>query len=438
MIKRFFYGGSWVLGGQVLGSLSGVVLNGLIARLLVPEEVGAYFLTFSLVSVAALLVQLGLNQTIVRLIAESMGTGDPNRAKSVVVKSFFLCALASLLMFFGFVIGGGEWIARNVFNSSIMERIIWLGGLWVAVIAFQNLFAESFRGFHDIRLASIFGGLLTSIISSLLFALIWIFQGHSNLTQIVIFSISAGIMSTIVSGFLLQKKLSGFENGKNLRFSEIFNIAGSLLVANLAAFILTQADIWILGSFRSQEEVAIYGAASRLVIFVTMPLMVINSVISPIISEMFSQEKKIELEVLLRTTATIAGIPALGGFLICLFFGASVLEFVYGPFYREGTIILILLALGRLGNVLVGSCGLTLIMTGHQATLMGITLVSGAIAVGGAFLLVGPYGAVGVSGIVSLTMLLRNIFMLYFARKKSGVWTHVRFSIFRFNQIFSR
>ena len=56
LFNRLFCGGSWVFGGQVLGSISSVVLNGLIARLLVPEEVGAYFLTFSLVSVVALSV----------------------------------------------------------------------------------------------------------------------------------------------------------------------------------------------------------------------------------------------------------------------------------------------------------------------------------------------------------------------------------------------
>jgi len=46
----------------------------LLARLLTPDEMGAYFLTFSLVSVSALVAQLGMGQTVVRLVVGAMAS----------------------------------------------------------------------------------------------------------------------------------------------------------------------------------------------------------------------------------------------------------------------------------------------------------------------------------------------------------------------------
>ena len=39
---------------------------------------------------------------------------------------------------------------------------------WAALQSFQILTSETFRGFHDIRLASIFGGVITGSLSVLL------------------------------------------------------------------------------------------------------------------------------------------------------------------------------------------------------------------------------------------------------------------------------
>jgi O-antigen/teichoic acid export membrane protein len=41
-----------------------------------------------------------------------------------------------------------------------------------------------------------------------------------------------------------------------------------------------------MGAFRPHTEVAVYGAASRLVILVAMPLVIVNSVVPPLIAGM--------------------------------------------------------------------------------------------------------------------------------------------------------
>ena len=63
--QKLVRGGAWALTGKILAALSGLGVNALLARLLTPEEMGVYFLTLSLVTIASLFAQMGMTQTVV-------------------------------------------------------------------------------------------------------------------------------------------------------------------------------------------------------------------------------------------------------------------------------------------------------------------------------------------------------------------------------------
>jgi len=62
--------------------------NTLLTRLLPPEEIGIYFLLFSLVSVLALTAQAGMQQVIVRLVVEARSTGSTHLAISAIRSAY--------------------------------------------------------------------------------------------------------------------------------------------------------------------------------------------------------------------------------------------------------------------------------------------------------------------------------------------------------------
>ena len=426
--QKLLKGASWAFAGKVAAALAGLAVNALLARLLTPKEMGAYFLTFSFVMLASTMAQLGLTQTIVRLVAESMGTDRPGRARQAILLVIRLTAVGAFVVAAILAFGGGQWVAEKVFHSALMAQVMGLVAVWVVALTFQSVMAEVFRGFHDIRLASLFSGLSTAVLAMLMFAGLWLVQGHADLNQVILLMVIAGLSSVTLSTLLLGKRLTALPKLEtSISLQEVFPIAWPLWLTNLTLFVLSQADLWLLGIFRAQDEVAIYGAAARLVAFVAMPLLVVNAVVQPIIAEMYSRNNKDKLERVLRTTATMAGIPAfivLGLFVI---WGNNILALVFGDFYKSGGGILFILSLGQLANVWAGSCGLTLMLTGHQMTMLAITMISGSITVVGALLLVGPYGAVGVASSAAFGMVLQNVFMLVSVKRKVGIWTHIRF-----------
>jgi len=69
--RRLLAGGVWVVTGKVITAVSRLAATALLARLLTQEEMGAFGLAFSFVIVGAMAGQLGLQQAVVRLVAES-------------------------------------------------------------------------------------------------------------------------------------------------------------------------------------------------------------------------------------------------------------------------------------------------------------------------------------------------------------------------------
>jgi O-antigen/teichoic acid export membrane protein len=434
--KRLLSGGAWAFGGKVVTAITVAAVNALLTRLLAPEEMGAYFLTFSLVSVAAILGQIGMDQTVVRLVAESLGTDKPRRARAAVRTVFLYGGLGTLVVAGILALGTGQWLARQAFDSPLLEGVIGLAVAWVVVIACQSLLAETFRGFHDIRLATLFGGLVKGVLSVILFAFLWRLQGHADLGQVLSLSIVAGGTSALIAGLLLRRKVSSLEGGGQIQDREVLAIAWPLLTTNLVLLAFAQTDVWILSAFHPLDEVAIYGAAAHLVVLVSMSLSIVNAVMPPSIAEMYAQGKKRELEHVLRTVATLSGIPAFVGSVGFILLGAPILGLVFGDYYRQGAMVLALLSVGNLVNVWTGSCGLSLRMTGHQVTMMKIAICRGFFTAAGALWLVRDYGAVGVASTTALSSILLNILTLFLVRKKIGIWTHARFALPSIRQIF--
>lgn len=438
--RRLLAGGAWALGGRIGTVFSALATNALLARLLTPRELGAYFLAFSLVMFGAQAGSLGLNQAVVRFVAESLGLDQPGRARRVVTLVLSIGALGTLGVGFAYSLFG-DVLAKNLFHSPALVAVTGLVAGWMMVMTFQLLLSETFRGFHDINLATVFGGLASGAILTACLGVLWLLKEQATLANVVLLAIGSGLASSLLAGWTLNRKIArlpskGVESW--LSAGEVLQVASPMLVSSLALFAIAQADIWVLGTFRSQEEVAIYGAAARVVLLVAMPILIVNAIISPPIAEMYAQGRKRELERLVRTTVTLALLPTLAVLMSFMLLGSYILGVVYGEYYRQGATVLVLLSVGYLANVWAGPSGTALVMTGHQTTMMMIAVLSGVFVICGALLVVQDYGAVGVAGVAATSMILQNALALLFVKKRSGFWTHASFSMLSARMLFRR
>ncbi len=422
--QRLLAGGFWVLAGKVVTASSRLLVMAVLARLLSQETMGAFGLALSVVTGGAMVGQLGLQQAVVRLVAESLGTDRPGRARSALAMVFRYCGLGNLAVAAILLLGGGSWLALDVWNSPVLAGSMAAVAVWVVVTSFQVLISECFRGFQDLRLATLFGGVITWAVTLAVLGLVYLLADEISLLLVI--SIIGGATTTsLVVGFsMLRRRMKALGPPSALRPRELFSISLPLWVNVLTAFALTQSDLWILGAFIPNEDIAVYFGAMQLVVLVSMSLMLVNLVVPPFIADLYARGEKKRLERILRHTATIAGVPALFALLAFVFFGGPILGMVYTPAFRTGAVVLALLSIGKLVNVLTGSCGVTMSMTGHQTALMGITLFTSACTLCGCLLVVREYGMVGVAAVVCAGTIFQNLAMWLGTKYFTGMWTH--------------
>jgi O-antigen/teichoic acid export membrane protein len=442
--RRLLSGSTWAFGSKILVASTGLISSALLARLLTPQALGTYFLAFSILNVGTSLGQLGLTGTVVRLVAEGMGLSLFGRVRRVISVVLGVGTLGAVGVGLAYLLLGND-LAKAVFNAPALAAITGLVAGWLLVGTLQGLLAETFRGFHDIRLASILGsqpgggttGVATLALLTASLLVLWLVNGQATLATVVLLAICSGAVNTLVAGWLLHRKVTrlptptldeGPKADPKRVLREAVSISLPLLIVTLVMMVRTNGDIWTLGAFLPQGELALYGAANRLVSMVTMPMAIVTAVAPPLIAEMYSQGNREDLEHALRNTATLTGIPALLASIVCIFFAGPILGLVYGNYYREAAVVLALLSIGLLASVLAGSCGIVLSYTGHQKTQMVITIATSAATLIAMLATAEPYGIAGVAMSKTAGLVLQNGIVLIVVKRKTGMWTHVGFS----------
>jgi len=424
--SRMLSGGAWVLFGKTITVLCTLANDALLTRILGEDGYGTYVAAFSLVSVAAVAGQLGLHQAAVRFIASSMGLQQPGRARETLRLIFRWAVIGGLGVFLLLVSGLGGYLVVRYWQAPELAASMGTVAVWAVLVSFQVITSECFRGFKDLRFAALFGGAITGIINVGLLTVIFFGGGKTPIAVILQVVVIAAALSLGV-GLVVLYRLHGsalpIDRG-SLTTGELFHTAAPLWAIIVVNTLLAHADRWILLAFLPKAEVGYYGVAARLVMVVSQSLILINLLVPPYIAELYAKGEKQRLERILRQTAALAAIPALAVLLVFVFAGGPLLGLFYPDSYRAAAGILAILSVSKLVNVLTGSSGITMAMTGHQHILMRIAVVTSGLSIVTCYFMVQRWGAVGVAATVSIGSSLVFIFQWLATKKYTGMWTH--------------
>jgi O-antigen/teichoic acid export membrane protein len=429
--RRLMRGSATVFVGMAAATVLTLVANAILARLLGHGQLGSYFLVFSMVTLGTTIAQMGLDRTVVRLVASSRGIGQRGRALEAIGLIFRIGALVSLGVAALVALGGGRFLAIHVYHSTAVAGVTGLAACWIVVNALLSLTAETFRGMQRFGRATLFSGLAVDVALVVAFGALYLRGAHPSLATAVTVSTAATAATLAIGLLMLRRPVLRMRGGRGMAdTAEIVGSSLPLLITSLASFLVgTGVDLWVVGHFRPTPDVALYGAASRLVFFVATPLIIVSQVVPPIIAELHARGERAQLERALRTVATIAGFPAAIVLIAFVAAGPWIMGTVYGGFFRQGATVLAILSCARLMAVVTGSSGVTLTMTGHQRTMMTITVATGVCSLAAEVLLAPRYGITGVAAATCAAQIVQNILQLTFARIRAGIWTHASFSL---------
>jgi O-antigen/teichoic acid export membrane protein len=400
----------------------GLLVVTLTTRLLSPEDAGRFFVLYSFCSVAAIIIGCGQSMSAVRLVSEALALKSPGRAKQAMYAALRIVAFAAFIYAALLCLPPVQAVLAQLLQFDLNVPILALLFAWTVGLALQSLLAELFRGMHDILRASIFGGLCSSLLS--LMALVGsLVLFTPSLLVFVGLVVSATLLASAVAGSSLYRLTRHLPRGPESAWRSVLSLSLPFWGTSVVLVVLGQADLWILNQLSNSESVALYGAATRLTQLLTLPLLVINAALIPVISEQHALGQHQRLQEVLRTSAAMAALPAILALLLFAVAGSWLLGLFFGDVYRQAHGLLVILAAGQCVNVLGGSAGYTLLMTGHQRDMFLITVASGAAMCVLAVALGSQLGATGVAIGAATGLAVQSLVMCWAVWRRLGLIT---------------
>jgi O-antigen/teichoic acid export membrane protein len=363
MLRKLARGSGVVFVGKMLNSGFQYIFVLVLGRFLGAGDMGLFFLGLSILRLANTAAMLGFNTGLQRFVPEYTAQGSPQKARQAIRLAFLSSFLFSVALSGVMYLLAGT-LAERFFKEPSLVGVLELFALCLPLYTVFQILISSLRSLGNIDGYTLHSS-LTFPGSMLLFTCVAVFF-KENL-QWVLLAYLASLVFANFAGFLrLRKDLpvgkpslsEDFETGKLLGYSV------TLMGSGVLGFFLVWMDTLMLGFLGTSQQVGIYSAAARIAIFSNLLLTSINTIMGPTISRLFTSGDMPGL-----ASAYKAGVRwiihiSLPIYLILFVFADEIMG-LYGSGFLFGSQALIILSVGQLINVSVGSAGYLLSMTGR-------------------------------------------------------------------------
>jgi O-antigen/teichoic acid export membrane protein len=389
-----------------------------IARVLDIGDAGAFFLGFSILTVLWSVGSLGMPMALVRFLG---GYSAQNKWIEIsMVMSFAAKAVLVFSSVLGIIICFTSGSLESLFSfSESASFVIGIISIAIPIMAINNLIAFSFQGIHKTTISIYLQNISTPMLTSIILLCFGFFTNIINLSVVsYVFVFSSCV--TLVTAFWFWLRQPGLsfcrKRSKNTAF---LKSARFLYVSTIMGLFVQWSGIITLGIFVKDEEVALFSVAQRISMLTSFVLIAVNLVVAPRFAAIFSSGSLSELKEISIFCSRLMLLVATPVLIIMLLF-PGVLLGLFGEQYRQAEFMLQIMVVGQFVNVVTGSVGNLLNMTGHEKDMRNILLITGILAVLLSFTLIPLYGPVGAAFATSIALASQNLFAVLLVKKRLG------------------
>ncbi|MBI5675673.1 MAG: flippase [Nitrospirae bacterium] len=399
----------------------GFVNQVILARILGAGGVGEFLLAMTVVRISVHIAKFGMEETMMKFIPLYIDQRDDSRLKGTISFSIKFCLLVSAI-FMLLILLLSKFISVNIFHSEVLLKLMPVIVMMIPVWAVRDLIGGILRGYKDAFRALIPEYLISPFFRIVIF-LILTLQGVSSLYAVIAF-LAGEILSLAVSIMFLKnvlQKLSPVKKACDKK--KVLDVAHTIVFTSMSILLYTQADIWILGMFKSTEIVGIYGVAAKLVLLVYFPIMAFAAVIPSLISVIHTSGDIKELKRVVSESSRWILSLSMPIMLILVLEGRFILKYFYGPAFEAGYAVLLILVLGQMIKAGAGLIGVILQMTGEHKVYMKINIFWGIMNIILNILLVPRYGMLGAASATAFCLSMVDIICIFVIHKRLSVLT---------------
>ncbi len=422
LVKKFF----GTAGLQIASRGLVVVIGIILARALGPEGYGLYSFIISLVTVATIPVTAGLAQLLIREIANLEFEKKWDELKGLLNwSSYYIYTLSSVVMLGLSLSIWQEWI------DATTGQILWFALILIPLRGTLAKQGAILNGLRKPMLAQFPNVLLAPSITLSCLAILFFSNlefSVQNLIYIQIFASSGGVLISIM---LIRKSIP---KQLNSSFSSYFlsRWHKTLFPFTLMTFIATMNTEFasvLLGFLGDTTSVGYFKVAMQGVGLIALGLSAVNTVIGPNIARMYKSGDQEATQALITKSVRLSCLASIPISLFLIFLGDWVITLLFGNEFSQASTALSILCIGQIFNVLMGSVGLVLNMTGNEKSTLravSITIVLNIILLS---ILIPPFKDLGAAIAVCISMICWNLIMAFDAYRLTKLKTWLPISL---------
>ncbi len=410
--------------GQGVGRALNLLTQVALARMYGPAALGFYVLGVTVVQIANILAQFGMNHGAVRYVAQYQAQGDIARVRGTILMvlwvSFALSLALAALIFFG-----AGFLAEGVFGKPSLEAVIRVFSVSLPFFTVMSMALWATQGFQTVKYDTYVQQVQRPLLN-LVLVLIFYLLGIQVLGAVAAYVLSMAAGTVFALYYLKRVFPRLLDRGTPPEFEPraLFNVSAPMIVANFTQNMNSWIMVTVLGILATAESVGIFNAAARTAALSALVLSAFK-IFAPMVSNLYGRGELEDLGNLYRDVSRWAFTGSLALFLVTVLLARDIMK-IFGPEFVSGWVVMVVIAAGQLFNSSTGPGRGTLAMTGHQRIVMFVTLGSAAMSFALGVALIPLCGGMGAGVAAATGLILSNAVVLFFVRRRLGLWPYGR------------
>jgi O-antigen/teichoic acid export membrane protein len=390
--------------GAAVTQVGTMVLLLLLTRHLSKTDVGLFRQSFALFSLLQIVALLGLAQALTRYVAVFRADRDRSAVIGTIRYCMLLASGASVVVGVGLYVASG-WLATGLYDNPGLQQPIQFVALALPPATITMAALAACSGFRTMRPNAFIGLMLDPVLRVVLTAVV-IMTGGGLISVMWVFAIVPYVTAVLALAWLWVL-MRGPRVHARVEARQIRRFASISWLTTFTTQGLLWLDQLILPLYVSSADLAIYSVATSIVVLATFAMSPISQSLAPRVADLTRRGELRRLAIAYKAAASWMTRFALPFFAIIFIFPRPLLA-LFGPGYGTGAIVTIILAFGKLTDVLTGPCGTMLNQAGLNRLSLYDNLATLAINIGLNFLLIPTYGIEGAAVAWTVSLVVVN------------------------------
>ena len=378
---------------RIVSAMIALVSQVLLARWLGSFEYGIFVLVWVTMIIVGNLSCVGFHTSAIRFIPEYRETGRLAELRGILLTSkVFVLGASTLVAGAG---AAGVWLLSDTVESYYVVPF-YLGLVCLPMIALSDVLQGIARA-NAWAISALSVIYLVRPLLILAFMALALLLGYAPSAQTAVLAAIAATYATTlyqlvtVSARIDRRIPAG---PRKVEFGMWLAVSLPIFLVEGFFFLLTNADVLMVGYFRDPHDVAVYYATVKVLALVHFVYFAVKAGVAQKYAELMHRDRGAGLARVARLTVSWTFWPSLAMGILLVIAGRPLLM-LFGPGFEEGYALLFLLVPGVLARAAVGPAESLLTMTGHQNVCAAIYSAALALNVGLNVLLIPQYGLWG-------------------------------------------